>query len=208
MYRIFAVELRGPFAQKDLKRWRAWNPQAGPRARFFYVVIKTGDLPEIEDLKRSNVQTLKRYAHGILPTHAKRTKRGGALYSQELMIRNLRAKGHVVANPPPPRTFSVYVFALDPKVGRRSGVRKLNPEADPAKPVVYVGQTGKSPQERFQEHQAGIRSGKYYDPDDCLHLLPELYEGLNRMTELQSLRTERRLAYQLRREGHTVLGGH
>ncbi len=165
-------------------------------------------MPTVADLKRSKVHTLKRYAHGILPTYATRTKRGGALYSQELMIRNLRAKGHIVANPPPPRTFSVYVFELDPNVGRHPGVRKLNPEADPAKPVVYVGQTGKSPEERFEEHRTGIRSGKHYSPDDCLHLLPDLYKGLNRMTELQSLRTERRLAYRLRNEGYTVLGGH
>lgn len=45
-------------------------------------------------------------------------------------------------------------------------------------------------------------------PTDCLRLLPELYFDHNPMTELQSLRTERRLAYRLRKEGYTVLGGH
>ncbi len=124
------------------------------------------------------------------------------------MIRSLPGKGHTVANPPPPRTFSVYVFALDSRVGKRAPVRRLNPDADPTKPVVSVGQTGKTPEERFQEHRTGIRSGKYYRPDDCLHLLPELYKRLNRMTELQSLRMERGLAYWLRKEGYTALGGH
>ncbi len=53
MHRIFAVELRGPFAQKDLKRWRALNPKTGPRPRYFYVAIKTGELPAIEGLRKS-----------------------------------------------------------------------------------------------------------------------------------------------------------
>ncbi len=86
-------------------------------------------------------------------------------------------------------------------------MQHLNPRRDPRKKCVYVGQTSKTPEERFQEHLNGIRASRYVR-GYRVRLLPRLYEELNPMTELESLRMERNLASKLRREGYTVLGGH
>ena len=55
---------------------------------------------------------------------------------------------------------NVYVVLLDPHALRDPRVRKTNPKRDPAKPCVYVGMTGLSPEERFQNHKAGIKAAR------------------------------------------------
>jgi hypothetical protein len=58
--------------------------------------------------------------------------------------------------------------------------RKCNPDYDPAKPCVYVGMTGLSPDDRFDKHKAGNR----FEPvRAALRAAPdaELYECYNPM---------------------------
>jgi len=102
---------------------------------------------------------------------------------------------------------SVYVVLLTPAAARLGNVRAGNPKRDRQKPCVYVGMTGLTPEERFANHQAGIKAAslvKRYG----IRLLPELYAHLNPMPYEAALQMEQDLAEDLRRAGYTVTGGH
>lgn len=102
---------------------------------------------------------------------------------------------------------SVYVVLLDPVVAKLRKVRTQNPGCNPAKPCVYVGMSGLSPEERFANHKAGRKAAtlvKRYG----IRILPELYAHLNPMPHDGALQMERDLAEDLRRAGYTVTGGH
>ncbi|SPE62487.1 conserved hypothetical protein [Verrucomicrobia bacterium] len=102
---------------------------------------------------------------------------------------------------------NVYVVLLDPAAGRSRAVRIANPKCDPKKPCVYVGMTGLTPEERFANHKAGVKSAsvvKRYG----VRLLPELYEHLNPMPFEAAAQMEQDLAEDLRRAGYAVGGGH
>lgn len=102
---------------------------------------------------------------------------------------------------------NVYVVLLEPRVGRLKAVRAANPDRDPAKPCVYVGMTGLSPEERFANHKAGIKDA-FVVRRYGLRLLPELFEHLNPMPFEAAAEMEVDLAEDLRRAGYTVTGGH
>jgi hypothetical protein len=102
---------------------------------------------------------------------------------------------------------NVYVVLLDPAAGKVRRVRAENPDRDPAKPCVYVGMSGLSPEERFTNHKQGIKAAwvvRRYG----VRLLPELYAYLNPMPYDAAARMEKDLADDLRRAGYTVTGGH
>ena len=102
---------------------------------------------------------------------------------------------------------NVYVVLLDSAVGKIRKVRALNPKREPKKPCLYVGMTGLPPEERFENHKAGIKDAslvKRYG----IRLLPELYAHLNPMPFEAAAQMERDLAEDLRRAGYTVTGGH
>ena len=67
--------------------------------------------------------------------------------------------------------------------------------------------TGLSPEQRFANHKAGIKSAsvvrKYGQ-----RLVPVLYEHLNPMAYADALRMEGELAESLRKRGFVVFGGH
>lgn len=101
---------------------------------------------------------------------------------------------------------NVYVVLLDPAVAKLKKVRAENPDRDRRKPCVYVGMTGLPPEERFENHKAGIKATsvvKRYG----LRLMPELYEYLNPMPFDAAAQMEQDLAEDLRRTGFTVTGG-
>jgi predicted GIY-YIG superfamily endonuclease len=104
--------------------------------------------------------------------------------------------------------YSVYVVELDPSVRSERRVRFQNPESDPGKPCVYVGETGTTPEKRFAQHKKGIKAGRKYVMKYGIRLIPELYEHLNPMTETAALAMEKKLAMDLRLKGYTVTGGH
>lgn len=100
----------------------------------------------------------------------------------------------------------MYVVLLDPQVAQHVSVQRLNPRRDPAKPCVYVGMTGLTPTERFENHKRGYKSAwtvhKY-----GLRLWPEMYECFNPMPFHAAAEMEQGLAEDLRAEGYTVTGG-
>lgn len=101
----------------------------------------------------------------------------------------------------------VYVVLLRPAVRRIRQVQSENPKRDPKKPCVYVGMTGLTPEERFANHQAGLKSAAIVERYG-VRLLPELYAHLNPMPFEAAAQMEVDLAEDLRRAGYTVTGGH
>jgi len=102
---------------------------------------------------------------------------------------------------------NVYVVLLEPAVGKMRKVRLINPKRNPKKPCVYVGLTGLAPEERFANHQQGIKSSGFVKSYG-VRLLPALYEHLNPMPYEAAAQMEKDLTEDLRRAGYTVVGGH
>lgn len=101
---------------------------------------------------------------------------------------------------------NVYVVELSREVLLEPRFRKCNPDHDPAKPCVYVGMTGLSPDERFDKHKAGIKSNKYVRLYG-LRLLPELFEVYNPMPYEGAREMEVELAIGLQEQGYGVWQG-
>jgi hypothetical protein len=101
----------------------------------------------------------------------------------------------------------VYVVLLKPEVARFRKVQRENPKRSSVKPCVYVGMTGLTPEERFANHKAGIKSASLVKAFG-LRLLPELFAHLNPMPFEAAARMEVDLAEDLRQQGYTVTGGH
>ena len=96
-----------------------------------------------------------------------------------------------------------------PAAARRHSVYVVflrNPKGD-GKAGYYVGMTGLTPERRFANHKAGIKSAsvvrKYGE-----RLVPVLYEHLNPLPYDEALRMEGELAESLRKRGFVVFGGH
>jgi predicted GIY-YIG superfamily endonuclease len=81
-----------------------------------------------------------------------------------------------------------------------------NPKGD-GKAGYYVGMTGLTPEKRFANHKAGIKSASVVR---CfgVRLVPVLYEHLNPMPYAKAVRMEAELAASLRKRGFQVFGGH
>jgi hypothetical protein len=67
--------------------------------------------------------------------------------------------------------------------------------------------TGLTPEERFSNHKAGIKSASVVRRFG-VRLVPTLYEHLNPMTYEDAVRMEVELAESLRKRGFQVFGGH
>jgi predicted GIY-YIG superfamily endonuclease len=81
-----------------------------------------------------------------------------------------------------------------------------NPKGD-GKAGYYVGMTGLSPEQRFQNHKQGVKSArvvKRYGE----RLVKKLYAHLNPMPFKKAQEMEVLLASSLRKRGYAVFGGH
>ena len=81
-----------------------------------------------------------------------------------------------------------------------------NPKGD-GKAGYYVGLTGLSPEQRFQNHKTGIKSARVVRKFGE-RLVPKLYAHLNPMPYEKAKRMEVALADSLRKRGFQVFGGH
>jgi hypothetical protein len=81
-----------------------------------------------------------------------------------------------------------------------------NPNGD-GKAAYYVGMTGLTPEQRFENHKSGYKAAsvvKNYGE----RLVPKLYEHLNPMPYKKAQFMEVALAESLRKRGFVVFGGH
>ena len=81
-----------------------------------------------------------------------------------------------------------------------------DPKGD-GRAAYYVGMTGLTPEQRFENHKGGVKSAgvvrKY-----GVRLVPKLYAHLNPMSYEKAVEMEVMLAESLRRRGYMVYGGH
>ena len=81
-----------------------------------------------------------------------------------------------------------------------------NPSGD-GKAGYYVGMTGLTPEERFQNHKNGVKAARVVRKHG-VRLVPRLYEHLNPMPYERAKAMEMMLAESLRKRGYQVFGGH
>ena len=101
----------------------------------------------------------------------------------------------------------VYVVLLAAEASKLRKVLAANPNRDPRKPILYVGLTGLTPEERFANHKSGIKSSSLVKRFG-IRLLPKLYAHLNPMPYEAAVQMEKDLTEDLRLAGYTVVGGH
>ena len=100
--------------------------------------------------------------------------------------------------------YSVYVIELRPEVMGKKAFAGKNADRREDKPCLYVGQTAKSPEERFAQHQNGVRSSRIVK-EYGVRLRPRLYANVGPFeTRAESEQAEVRLAEKLRRRGFAV----
>ena len=103
----------------------------------------------------------------------------------------------------PAKTFNVYVVELDKEVLSIPKFVKANPDHDPNKACFYVGMTGLTPQERYENHKAGHKANRYVRKYG-LWLRKKMYQKHNPMTRNDAVEKEKDLAEELRAKGHAV----
>ena len=81
-----------------------------------------------------------------------------------------------------------------------------NPKGD-NKPGYYVGMTGLSPEQRFENHKKGLKAAAVVRRFGE-RLMPRLYAHLNPMPYAKAVEMEVWLAVSLRKRGFQVFGGH
>jgi len=81
-----------------------------------------------------------------------------------------------------------------------------NPRGD-GKAGYYVGMTGLTPEQRFDNHKQGVKAARIVKR--CgERLVPRLYAHLNPMPFAKAVAMEAMLADSLRKRGYVVYGGH
>jgi hypothetical protein len=81
-----------------------------------------------------------------------------------------------------------------------------NPKGD-GRAGYYVGMTGLSPEQRFENHKKGVKAARIVKR--CgERLVPRLYAHLNPMPYGKAKEMEGLLADSLRKRGYQVFGGH
>lgn len=110
-----------------------------------------------------------------------------------------------------PTAYTVYVIELSRKVfSEDRKFREANPQYNGVLECLYVGQTSKTPQERFAQHKSGARTVKGHKLSSDivrkygLYLRPSLYQDIGPLGREEALEIEKGLALELRRKGYAV----
>jgi hypothetical protein len=113
-----------------------------------------------------------------------------------------------------PTVHTVYVVELSRKVfTEHRKFREANPQYNGVLQCLYVGQTSKSPKERFEQHKTGYRNAKGHNLSSPivrkygLYLRPSLYQDIGPLSRAEALEVEKGLALELRRKGYAVWWG-
>ncbi|MFZ4431495.1 MAG: GIY-YIG nuclease family protein [Phycisphaerales bacterium] len=187
------------------------SDEAGPRrspSKPIVEVIQTVESPEerYRRLREDPEDRVGRFGVARRPDLEPSAPFAGQKASSEArrsLKRRLWHEGYTVGDDQ--RLWHVYVIRLADEAGPR-----LNADL----PVVYVGETALTPEERFRQHQEGARSKSGHRLASKLvrlhgiELMPELCDGLNPLfSRASSEEAERKLAEDLRARGYTVRGG-
>ena len=104
----------------------------------------------------------------------------------------------------PRKQYYVYVIELDPAVLGPRRIKEENPEYIDGMQCLYVGQTARTPEERFEQHKRGHKANRYAKKYGR-RLRPDLYDRYNPISTREKAEAmEARLASKLRVRGYTV----
>ena len=110
-----------------------------------------------------------------------------------------------------PTVHTVYVIELSRKVFTEDRkFREANPQYNGVLECLYVGQTSKTPQERFAQHRTGYRNAKGQKLSSSIvekygrYLRPSLYQHIGPLSRDEALEVEKGLTLELRRKGYAV----
>lgn len=98
---------------------------------------------------------------------------------------------------------NVYVVELDAAVRTNKKFLAANPNCRADKPCLYVGVTGLTPEKRFENHKAGVKSSSIVKKYG-VRLRPKCYSRYNPMTYEDAANKEIKLAERLRARGFAV----
>ena len=102
------------------------------------------------------------------------------------------------------KQYHIYVIELDPAVLKIRKLRDENPDYVDGMQCLYVGQTARTPEERFEQHKGGYKSNRYTRKFGR-RLRPDIYERYNPLpTRERAEEMEERLAHKLRTRGYAV----
>ena len=102
------------------------------------------------------------------------------------------------------RKYFVYVIELDQSVAQLNRFRKKNPKYLKGNCCVYVGQSSRKPDLRFEQHKEGYKSSSYAKIYG-LKLRPDLYEKYNPIpTRKDAEKIEEMVGKDLRKKGYGV----
>ena len=101
------------------------------------------------------------------------------------------------------KSHNIYVIELNREVLNEKKFVNANPNHDPEKACLYVGMTGLSPDERFQNHKDGYKSNRYVKKYGK-YLRRRIYEKYNPMTYDEAKKMEVELAENLHAKGYAV----
>ena len=102
------------------------------------------------------------------------------------------------------KSYYVYVIELDPSVADLRKFRAKNPKYIKGNGCVYVGQSSRKPNIRFEQHKEGYKSNKYAQQFG-LKLRPDLFEKYNPIpTRKDAEEIEEMLGKELRKRGFGV----
>lgn len=216
-YYLYVAQLSPEALTEEVERR---NPHRNPDKPIVKVGYITNELPRdrypVGDFSAASSPALKKYGTNLLPLlgganhYAKgSTKEEGILAALTETVEELRNDGFTVYNRPLPENRRLYVIELDPEI---LGDRQPNMKYTSAKPAtgysrepVYVGQTGKSREERLDDHLEGHNSRIH---PHAVRLRNDLTQPLDPVDALEAYRRERSLARRLGNDGHPVYGGH
>lgn len=108
--------------------------------------------------------------------------------------------------------YTIYVIELSKRVfNENTKFRTANPQFNGVLQCLYVGQTSKTPKERFQQHKMGYRNKNGHKLSASivekygLYLRPSLYTHIDPfLTRAEALKAEEQISLELRREGYAV----
>ncbi len=102
------------------------------------------------------------------------------------------------------KRYHIYVIELDSKALSVKKFAGENPDYVEGMQCLYVGQTARRPEERFEQHKSGYKSNRYTRKFG-VRLRPDLYERYNPIaTREEAEAMEERLAAKLRKRGYAV----
>lgn len=216
-YYLYVAELSADVLTEDVKRR---NPHRNPNRPIVKIGYITNELPRDRfpngDFSTASSPMLKQHGARLLALlgganeYAKGSmKEEGILSALKETVEKLRKKGYTVYNRPLPKRRRLYVIELKPEILSDKQPNMRYTEEKPAggysREPMYVGETGKSREDRLEDHLNGNNSRIH---PYAKRFRNDLAEPLAVLDRLEALRGERKLAWRLGQQGYPVYGGH